>query len=98
MKLNVYSVLDEKAQAFGFMFFRKTHKEAIRYFGDACSDPKTMLNKHASDFALYHHGEFDDETGFIKAISPIQFISRASEFVVKTPVEDALNTITEVGK
>lgn len=80
MILNLYSVLDEKAQAFGSMFFKKNHGEAIRYFGDACTDSKTMLYQHPEDFSLYFHGKFNDETGYFEAVTPIQYISRATEF------------------
>lgn len=80
MRLGLYSVLDEKAQAFQYMFFRKTHGEAIRFFSDAARDPKTAICQHYQDYALYYHGSFDDETGIFDQFSPVQLVSRASEF------------------
>lgn len=80
MKLNLYSVHDEKAQVFTHMFFRRNHGEAIRYFGDACRDDKTVLFKHPADFSLYYHGSINDESGHVDAVIPVQFIARGSEF------------------
>lgn len=85
MKLNLYSVHDEKAQAFRHMFFRRHDGEALRFFQDGVQDAKTELSKHPSDFALYVHGVFDDETGDFQSYTPVKFVCRASEFVQMIP-------------
>lgn len=93
MKLNLYAVLDEKAQAFGSMFFRKRHEEAKRYFGDAVIDPKTILHQHPQDFSLYYLGVLNDETGLVTAVTPIEFVARASEFKSNFEVKSEIDLV-----
>jgi len=72
MILNLYAVLDEKAQAFRTMTFFQSNGVAIRQFADAVCDEKTFLHKHPQDYALYLLGSVDDETGAVTGISPVQ--------------------------
>jgi len=78
--LNLYSVYDEKAQHFGYMFFRKTHAEAIRYFSDGARDKQTILGQHPEDFVLYHLGTVDEQNGFVEGVDVVNFLARGSEF------------------
>lgn len=81
MLLKLYGVRDEKAEAFRDMRFYQTDGIASRQFSDAAMDPKTYINKHPQDYSLYLLGEFDDETGLVRAISPSRLVARANEFV-----------------
>jgi len=90
MYLNMYAVLDEKAQAFRSMHFVQSDGVASRNFGDAvCNDnPNTAyLRNHPEDYSLYCVAGFDDETGIVSPFVPIRFVCRASEFVVNKPKE-----------
>ena len=62
MKLEVYSVFDEKAECFGTPFFTNNDSLARRMFNDLANDPNSTLYRHPEDFKLYHIGTFDNET------------------------------------
>lgn len=84
MLVNMYSVFDEKAQAFRSMHFVQSDGVAIRNFSDAvCNEnPNTnYLRQHPQDYSLYCLAVFDDETGRIEPIAPIRLVCRASEFL-----------------
>lgn len=78
---NVYAVRDVKADAFVSPFFRRTHKEAMRYFGDAVVSKDTMFHAHPEDFQLFCLGQFDDETGLLVGLTQTQFLVSATEFI-----------------
>ena len=68
MIVQVFSVFDSKAGSFAQPFFSHTLVTGKRAFADACADPSTMLSRHPSDFALFHLGSFDDQSGFFDAL------------------------------
>lgn len=70
MKTLVFAVLDLKIGTYASPFFMPTVASAKRAFAGAANDPGTMLFKHPDDFALYHLGEFDDESGQLTACLP----------------------------
>jgi hypothetical protein len=65
MKLNLCSVKDRAAEAFGRPMFVPSTGVAIRSFSDeinrAADD--NQLYSHPDDFDLYEFGVFDDNTG-----------------------------------
>lgn len=67
---HVFAVYDTKLTAYATPFFMPTVAAAKRAFAGAVEDPSTMLHKHPSDFALYHVGEFDDESGALNSCLP----------------------------
>lgn len=82
MELKIYSIYDNKAQAFLPMFTVRTHGEAIRSFTDICNNPKTNVNKYPEDFALMEIGTFNDSTGGVDALNVPKNIGLAREFVI----------------
>lgn len=95
MKQNLYSVLDIKAGIYGLQFFKNNHDEALRYFGDGCREPKTMLYIHPEDFTLHFHGVFDNESGLIEPVNPIQYLARATDYKKYSP--KAVQDTAEIG-
>ena len=69
MKLKVFVVHDEKAEAFMSPFFLATDAMAIRGFADAVNNPDTPFGKHPSDYTLFCIGEYSEQKGEIKAIA-----------------------------
>lgn len=67
MTKKVFSVYDEKAEAFLQPFFVDTNGLAIRSISECLTDPNHMFSKHSSDFSLFLLGEFDDSTGIMTA-------------------------------
>lgn len=80
MKLSMFAVYDEVAKIFKYMFFRNRAGEAIRYFADSCSDQKTELHLHPSDFSLFRLGELDIESGFFISLDIPERVARASDY------------------
>ena len=81
MKLNVYSIFDEKANLFARPYYFAQDGEAIRAFGNGVQDPKSMMSKHASDFKLYKIGTFEEETAELTSTQPPVYLSKAVDFI-----------------
>lgn len=81
MKLNVYAIFDQKAANFGVPFFLNNNAIAIRGFTDLTNDPKSRVNAHPEDYALYLLGEYDDGTAVIVTKKPIPLINASNVFV-----------------
>jgi len=59
----IFSVYDNKAEAFLPPFFCATRGQAIRMLTDAVSDPAHQFAKHPEDFALFELGTYNDANG-----------------------------------
>lgn len=72
MVSGVYSIFDDKAQAFiGPMVFNSPGL-ALRAFTDICNDKNHPIGKHPTDYSLFRIGEFDDSKGSIECpLAPI---------------------------
>jgi len=73
MKMMVFSVFDKIAGAFLPPFYARSRGEAIRSFGEAANDPKRFL-RHAADYSLVYHGEWDDNSGVFVTVDPERII------------------------
>lgn len=80
MKVNIFGIFDEKAQAYGTPFFKPHVGQALRDFGDLARDTQSVICKHVEDYSLYHLGEFDPISGKFVSFNEPRFIARASEF------------------
>jgi len=81
MKLSMFAVYDEVAKIYKHMFFRARAGEAIRYFADGCTDTKTELYQHPSDFSLFRLGDLDIETGYFNSLDIPERVARATDYV-----------------
>lgn len=81
MKINVYSIFDDKGGSYGNPFFFPHDGLAIRAFGDLVCDKNTSINKHPGDFSLYKLAEFDNVKGNFECLEHASFLSRALDFV-----------------
>lgn len=81
----IFAVLDMCAERYMEPFFFGNVAEALRSFGAACGDPETRFAQHPSDYALYHVGAWNSETGVITSCEP-HVIGKASSYVqAETP-------------
>jgi hypothetical protein len=87
MKMNIYAMYDEKAEAYHRPFIFKTDGQAVRAFSDGVKDQQSNLAKHYQDYSLYCIGIFNEETAEIDSFNPVKLICRASEFVEDTTKE-----------
>jgi len=63
MKYGMFSIYDEKAQAYLPPFILPETGMAIRTFGDCINSQEHQFGKHPADYTLYQIAEFDDDTG-----------------------------------
>lgn len=86
MQLKVFSVRDEKAEAFAQPFFAVSTGMAIRHFTDWCRSKETPLGLHPEDYRLYELGVWEDAMGhFVNEDTP-RLISSGSEHASAGPV------------
>jgi hypothetical protein len=77
MKLNICSVKDRAADAFGRPMFVPSTGVAIRSFSDEVnrSDADNQLFNHPDDFDLYEFGTFDDNSGLFELYTQPKLLS-----------------------
>lgn len=63
MKLLVFSVFDEKAQAYLTPFYLPTVATAVRAMTDCINDRNHQFHAHTADYSLFELGSFDDSNG-----------------------------------
>lgn len=66
MVRKIFSVFDEKAEAYLQPFFLDTIGLAIRAIGHCLDDKEHQFSRNTADYSLHLLGEFDDSTGMIK--------------------------------
>lgn len=73
MRMHIVAVRDIKANCYGVPNCTPSLGASIRSFGDQCQDEKSgVLYQHPEDFELYQIGSYDDESGALEAIKPVQ--------------------------
>lgn len=82
----VFSVYDEKSQAYLQPFFLDTTGQAIRAITDCVDDIKHQFNRHTSDYSLHYLAEYDDSTGLFSDFDNRQSLGNLVEF--KTPQKE----------
>lgn len=58
----IFTVYDEKSEAYLQPFFFDTVGQAVRAISELVMDPQHSFGKHTADFSLFQLGEFDDST------------------------------------
>lgn len=76
----VVSIYDLKACVFHRPICAVNTGAAMRDFGDATKDEKSILCTHPEDFQLYEIGEFDDNTGLVTSLTPMKLLCSATDF------------------
>jgi len=72
MKLKIFSLRDQKIDAFMAPLAMQTTGQVIRMLQDEIerNEPTNIVAKHTEDFELFEVGEFDTDTGQITAKAP----------------------------
>lgn len=86
MKLNICSVKDRAADAFGRPMFVPSTGVAIRSFSDELNrnDADNQLYNHPDDFDLYEFGVFDDNTGLFDLHDQPKLLSLGKQVKIPT--------------
>lgn len=93
MKQHIFSVFDNKAEAFITPFFMPRPAMAERVFREMCNAEDHQFGKHPSDYTLFELGEFDDSNGSVTPCVPKPMFNGLE---VKKPTEKNPNTLKEV--
>jgi hypothetical protein len=85
MKLNICSVKDRAADAFGRPMFVPSTGVALRSFSDEINraDSDNQLNNHPDDFDLYEFGLFDDNTGLFELYEQPKLLALGKQVKIK---------------
>jgi hypothetical protein len=63
--VKIYSLYDEKAEAFGTPFCALNEGVSKRMFDRLLRDADSMVSQYPDDYVLYEIGAFDDQKGYI---------------------------------
>lgn len=74
MKLRIYTIRDNKAEAYNRPFFERTDLTAIRAVKKSLTQDDTY-QVYAEDYALYYLGTFDDSNGQIDHQVPLHLVN-----------------------
>ena len=70
-KLQLWAVIDTRAKTIvGPVVHDHSAVPLIRQITEAVNKPGTLIANSPEDFAIYHLGEIDEETGEIEAAQP----------------------------
>lgn len=83
--MRIFSVIDQKAEAYLQPFFAPNAAVAIRVCTAACEDEGHTFRRHSEDFVLFEVGGFDEQTGELQPESPPRVICRILDLIPKTP-------------
>lgn len=86
--MNVYTVRDQKAEAYLRPFFCKTNGEALRAIMDVLGDRNHQFTKYPEDFAVFRIGEFNEETGMLIPLQQIEFMWNIIDIQIPSMSED----------
>jgi len=82
----IFSVRDNKADAFLPPFFLPNRAMAVRSFGECANHPSHQFCKHSTDYALFELGEFDDHSGMLDRHDTPEMVAVASSLKDGPPV------------
>ncbi len=80
MEKLVFSLHDEKANAYTQPFFLNQVGEALRALDQIVNSPDTNVNKYPEDFKLYQLGTFNDWDGTLTSLPTPQLVGNATDF------------------
>lgn len=85
----IFTIHDNKAQAYLPPFFLHAAGMAKRTFADCCNDPDHAFGKHPEDYTLFQIGSFNDATCELKWDTPISSLGNGVDHIYNPEVEDS---------
>lgn len=77
----IFSVYDQKAEAYLPPFYLPTRAMAIRTFGDCANSADHQFSKHPQDYLLVELGEWDDNSGSFELYPALKSLGTAFEYI-----------------
>lgn len=90
----MFSIYDEKSEAYLQPFFLDTHGQAVRAIVDCLSDPQHNFSRHSADYTLFVLGEFDDKDGTV-TINKTS-LGNLVEFKAQTTIHEHLDNVQPI--
>ena len=90
MKLQIFTIYDQAANAYLPPFVRPAKGIAIREFTDEVNREGSVINQHPKDYTLFHIGEWDNNNSQIKQFETKLSVGHAIEFLA-SPVDQEEN-------
>lgn len=90
MKLEMFSVYDEKAVAFIRPFCMPNAQMAIRALRDSAQSAESAFSRNPGDYTLYGVGQFDEDTGEISTYGPPRVVATLLQLVEGPPIEEVI--------
>lgn len=81
MVLELYSIFDKKSGAYTAPFSARAPGEAVRTFSLRASDKNHPIGATPEDYALYHMGKFDDNSGEFNLLKKPEFLHHGIDVV-----------------
>ncbi len=88
MKVKVFAIYDDKAEAYLPPFYMHQEGQASRSFQDAINSPDHTFYLHPADYTLFHLGEFDDKTAQFDLNSSFPSLGNGIEFKISNEPEE----------
>lgn len=82
MKVNCYSMYDEKAEVYHAPMYSPNDAHIQRRLAMDLKNEGSVFNQFPEDFKLYHIGEFNDADGIITSVEPKRFVTEISALIV----------------
>lgn len=79
--MRIFTVHDNKAEAYLPPVYYKTKGEALRAFETTCKNKESQFHQYPSDFTMYELGEFNEQTGDITQNEKPLPLANASEYI-----------------
>lgn len=92
MELFIYSIYDEKIEAYNTPFFSPTNPSAIRQFTDLANSDQTTISSHPYDFTLYQVGKWNDTNAQIEAFENPVNLGKAADYMEEKAKLKSINT------
>lgn len=87
MILRCYSIYDRKAVQYHPPFFASTDGAAVRSLSDLVNDTNTQVGRHPNDYVLFFIGDYDDQKGAMRPVSPLVHVMDAQALVPQAPAQ-----------
>ena len=94
MVKKIYSIYDEKSEAFLQPFFMDTNGQAIRAIVDCLSDPQHNFSRHSADYTLFLIGQFDDQDATITVNK--SSLGNLVEFKSQTNIHEHIDNVVQL--
>ncbi|AXL15412.1 nonstructural protein [Microviridae sp.] len=83
--MRIFSVRDQKAQAYLQPFFAPNAAVAIRYVQAAVDDEAHEFRRHAEDYVLFEVGGFDETDGTLDPLNPPNVLCKCIDLLPPMP-------------